>query len=91
MKKQSPKQAINAKCKECIYDEHNGGTWREQTENCAVKTCSLYEHRPLTLATKRKISEERFESMTEIEKSDVLAKKLSAKKRMQEFHSQSYR
>lgn len=38
---------LNAHCKDCIYDPANGGTWRQQVENCTVKTCSLYQVRPL--------------------------------------------
>lgn len=60
----SPQQAINAKCKDCIYDEHNGGTWRDQTEDCTVISCPLYELRPVSAATKRKRSEERFNALS---------------------------
>lgn len=43
----SRKKAIDAKCKDCIYDKYSKGTWREQVENCAEKTCSLYQYRPI--------------------------------------------
>jgi hypothetical protein len=40
-------QAINAKCKDCIYDPKSGlGTWRQQVELCQIKTCSLWVYRP---------------------------------------------
>jgi hypothetical protein len=82
MKKKSPQQAIKEKCKECIYDEHNGGTWAEQTENCTVKSCALYEFRPLTGATKRRIADEKFESLSEIEKLAVLESRRRASERL---------
>lgn len=44
----SLRAAINAHCKDCCYDPSNGGTWREQVENCSVKNCSLYLVRPIT-------------------------------------------
>lgn len=43
----SMRAAINAKCKECIYDAISGnGTWRQQVEACTSRTCPLYELRP---------------------------------------------
>ena len=32
-------QAINLKCKECIYDELDQGTWRTQVENRGGPGC----------------------------------------------------
>ena len=46
--------AINAKCKDCIYDPLSGlGTWRQQTEACTIKTCSLWPYRPKSIASRR--------------------------------------
>lgn len=45
-KRPSMRKAINAKCKECVYDPLGGGTWRAQTENCGIPTCPLYPLRP---------------------------------------------
>ncbi|MGH7239626.1 MAG: hypothetical protein ACREHG_06120 [Candidatus Saccharimonadales bacterium] len=43
----SMRAAINAKCKECIYDPIAGnGTWRQQVEACTAHSCPLYELRP---------------------------------------------
>lgn len=41
--------AINAKCKECIYDPYDAGagTWREQVAACGSSDCSLWPYRPL--------------------------------------------
>ena len=39
--------SINAKCKECIYDHHAGGTWREQVTACTSYACPLFAVRPL--------------------------------------------
>ena len=40
-------KAINEKCKDCIYDELDKGTWRQQVGACTMTDCSLYEYRPL--------------------------------------------
>jgi len=46
--------AINAKCKDCIYDPlSGGGTWRRQVEDCTVKSCALWPYRPKSIATVR--------------------------------------
>ncbi len=39
-------QAINAKCKDCIYDDMADGTWRMQVEQCELTACALYPYRP---------------------------------------------
>ena len=39
-------QAIEAKCKDCIYDELDHGTWRQQVERWELIECSLWEYRP---------------------------------------------
>ncbi len=45
----SLRKAINAKCKECIYDSSSGGgTWRQQTEACTSYNCPLYTVRPVS-------------------------------------------
>lgn len=48
----SLKKAVEAKCKDCIYDPAVGGTWREQVELCtSEKSCALWPVRPKTTAT----------------------------------------
>ena len=45
----SYKQAIQKKCKECIFDPDGGnGKWREQVEACTSSKCSLFQVRPRT-------------------------------------------
>ena len=39
-------EAIEAKCKDCTYDELDDGTWRQQVERCELIECSLWEYRP---------------------------------------------
>ncbi len=39
-------QAIEAKCKDCIYDPEVEGTWRMQIETCELIDCALWEYRP---------------------------------------------
>lgn len=44
----SMRQAINAKCRECIYDPIGGrGTWREQVGDCVSANCALHPLRPM--------------------------------------------
>lgn len=42
--------AINAFCKQCIYDRHAAGNWRQQVEACGACSCPLYEFRPKSSA-----------------------------------------
>ena len=47
--KRSLRSAINAKCKECIYDPiAGGGTWRFQVSECTSVTCPLFDIRPMS-------------------------------------------
>jgi hypothetical protein len=49
----SLRAAINAKCKDCIYDPKSGhGTWRQQVEGCTVTRCALFPVRPRAQAPK---------------------------------------
>lgn len=62
------RNAINNKCKECIYDPYDKGTWREQTRNCTSPKCPLYNLRPKPLRSnlnenKAKLPLERSESL----------------------------
>ena len=34
-------KAIEAKCKECTYDELDEGTWRQQVERCDITDCAF--------------------------------------------------
>jgi len=44
-------EAINAMCKQCIYDPMAGlGTWRQQTDACPSTGCPLWAYRPRTSA-----------------------------------------
>lgn len=42
----SLRKAINEKCKDCIYDEIERGTWREQVTGCTIQSCPLWAVRP---------------------------------------------
>lgn len=46
-KRLTRQQAINANCKDCLYDKAEQGTWRMQVEACTIKTCPFYSYRPL--------------------------------------------
>ena len=39
-------KAIEAKCRDCNYDELDVGTWRQQIERCEITDCALWEYRP---------------------------------------------
>lgn len=50
-KRVSLRSAIDAKCRQCIYDPQPGnGTWRQQVEDCTATECALYEVRPTSVA-----------------------------------------
>jgi hypothetical protein len=42
----SLRRAVNAKCKDCIYDPLAGGTWRAQVAACTCVRCPLFAFRP---------------------------------------------
>lgn len=42
----SLRKAVDAMCKDCIYDESAKGTWREQVSRCGCTECPLFEVRP---------------------------------------------
>ena len=48
----SLRACINQHCKDCIYDKTNGGTWRQQVEDCTVTKCALYPVRPVPTKSK---------------------------------------
>ncbi len=50
----SMRAAINAKCKDCIYDPLAPGNWRQQVGGCTISTCSLHPYRPKSRPTKAK-------------------------------------
>jgi len=44
----SLRKAINAKCKECIYDPYGPGGWKQQVTACSSYGCPLYTVRPIS-------------------------------------------
>jgi len=44
----SLRKVINAKCKDCIYDNLAAGTWRQQVELCSVYSCPIWPVRPVS-------------------------------------------
>ncbi len=42
----SLRKAIDHKCKDCIYDPLEKGTWRSQVTNCSCTDCPLFAIRP---------------------------------------------
>jgi hypothetical protein len=43
----SLREAVNIKCKACIYDPQAKGAWREQVADCASSNCALHCVRPV--------------------------------------------
>ncbi|GEM_PF-306274 len=54
-KRISLRKVINDKCKECLYDSYDKGTWRMQVEACTSPNCPLYPVRPTPIAKKSAI------------------------------------
>ena len=44
----SLRKAINAKCKQCIYDPMDAGTAAQQIAACICRDCPLHKVRPIT-------------------------------------------
>jgi hypothetical protein len=61
----SSRKAINAKCKDCIYDPVDGGTWRQQVEACTSPDCALFQLRPVSMPKDTKEPSTRCERTTE--------------------------
>jgi len=49
----SLRQAINAKCRECIFDRHGEGNWKQQVTACSSTRCPLYTVRPTSLSVEK--------------------------------------
>ena len=53
--------AIAAKCKECIYDPEEDGTWRQQVKACVIDTCALHPYRPMPYKVRNQPVEREYE------------------------------
>ena len=54
MSRLSLRAAINAMCKNCLYDPGNGnGAWREQVQRCSSSNCPLHPVRPLPVKARK--------------------------------------
>lgn len=51
-KTRSLRSAIDAKCKDCIYDDLERGRWREQVDACTVTECPLHAVRTRSTAAR---------------------------------------
>lgn len=47
-KKYSLRKAINDKCRSCVYDKANVGSWLVQVTLCSCMDCPLYAVRPVS-------------------------------------------
>lgn len=68
----SMRDAINAMCKQCIYDPLSRGTWREQVAGCSSSGCPLHPLRPGPINAKKPGSGE-AEDPTQGDRSDCAA------------------
>ncbi len=86
MKILTRKQAIDEKCRDCIYDSSNGGTSLSQIENCTMeKSCALWIFRPVTLKLRNERKAEKYKLMSDSEKAAYDKKVSLAKKRFSEL------
>lgn len=53
-KRPSMRKAVNDKCRDCIYDPLDSGTWRQQVQACNSTDCGLWRLRPLPSGEKHK-------------------------------------
>ena len=72
----SPRRAIANHCKDCIYDPHCSGNWKQQVEACTITQCGLYEHRPLSLKTTR-LQRENLLAELPLHEREIVLKKTS--------------
>lgn len=42
----SLRAAVNAQCRDCVYDPSQPGSWLDQVANCCGYSCPLYPVRP---------------------------------------------
>jgi len=56
-------EAIDAKCKECIYDPEEDGTWRQQVKACAINTCALHPYRPMPYKVRNQPVEREYKTI----------------------------
>lgn len=66
--KLSRQKAIEAKCRDCIVDELDTGTWRAQVTDCTDEACALHEYRPLDAKAADLAKKERYEALSDEEK-----------------------
>jgi hypothetical protein len=84
----SPKKAIAAKCRECIYDDHPGnGTMLEQIEGCTSYACPLFELRPVTRKTRQERDKNYLAGLTPTERAIIKIRRENSKKRLLEQKS----
>jgi len=75
-------QAINKFCKSCIYDSKDSGTWRDQTSNCTMTDCSLFEYRPLNAVLRTVQKQNKINSMNPDQRKAYDSKCEEARKRL---------
>lgn len=46
-KKTTLRFRVDMACKDCVYDRFATGTWRKQVQECEIRSCPLWEVRPV--------------------------------------------
>jgi hypothetical protein len=87
MRRLSPQKAINSFCKGCIYDQSNGGNWREQVEACTVVKCELYHLRPLTAKSSQIKRENHLASLSPGQRTIALERSIKRRENMLKMHA----
>ena len=67
----SKRNAINAFCRECIYDQGSKGSWIEQVTSCTSFKCPLYGERPITKGAHREAILKRASGLIDEEGSEL--------------------
>ncbi len=67
--------AIDAKCRECIYDPLSAGTWRQQVAACPSANCALHPFRPVPTNCQRNGSVDRVATSALSQRLDDLDRK----------------
>lgn len=83
MQKLTRQQAINANCKDCIYDPlSQNGSWLQQVEDCTIESCNLFPYRPLTISTRKKLDDIKLSKLTPLELEQVLERRSKQAERL---------
>lgn len=67
----SLRKAINVKCRECVYDPYQKGTWRAQVKACTCYRCPLFAMRPLPTVENSPKLDEKTTELAQLESAPI--------------------